>query len=284
MTGKLGIIASNIRYPGRLINLLRIQFGQGRYPGRVPYLAYVVDIEPNIKCNLACKMCQITTWDRTAPDMSLVDFKSLIEKIPTLLKIKLQGMGEPFLNRELMDMIEFAVGRKIKMVTNTNGTLIDERLSRRIVDSGLDTITISIDGATAETYEKIRIKGDFDKVIKNLKLLVSLRGEKENPRVNVWMVGLRENIHELPDLVRLCAEIGVDELILQHDVNYWGKEEWKDRLSGKSLSEDRDRADGFIEEAERIAGETSIGFKVFGEDRYSVEKDKPCRWPWESFI
>lgn len=283
MIEKLGLLAANIRYPRRLMNLLKIQRNHDKFPERVSYLPYVVDIEPNIKCNLACRMCQITTWDRSAPDMSLVDFKSLIEKIPTLLKIKLQGMGEPFLNRELMEMIEYAVGRKIKMVTNTNGTLLGEKLSCRIIKSGLDTIAISIDGATAETYEKIRIKGDFNKVIKNLELLVSLRGGRPYPKINVWMVGLKENIHELPDLVKICAKIGVDELILQHDVNYWGKEEWEDRLSGISLSEDREKADGFIREAEGIARGTGTQFRVFEGDRYSVENNNPCRWPWESF-
>jgi len=281
MPRKLGILARNFKYPAKLPNLMKMELTKRKLPEHVPYRPTTIDLEPNVTCNLACRMCQVPTWDRKAPDLSTDDFRKLLDSIPTLMKIKLQGMGEPFLNRDLLDIIELGVRQDLVIVTNTNGTILNEEMCRRVISSGLDTISISIDGATKETYEKIRIKGKFNIVIENTKRLIAMRGTSSMPRINVWMLGMRENIHELSMMVQLCHDLGVDELKLQHDLSYWGKAEWAERLSGDTL-DDGAETKRLLDDAASLASKLGLEFILFQEDRYSYSEGKNCGWPWTS--
>lgn len=96
------------------------------------------------------------------------------------------------------------------------------------------------------------------------------------------MVGMRENIRELPDMVRLCSDLGIDRFNFQHDVNFWGKDEWVEKLSKSSLAEGDPEVISIIERAEALAGELGLTFNVFRGDRYSRKSGVKCRWPWES--
>ena len=281
MPRKLEILARNFKYPARLPNLMKMELTKRSLPEHVAYRPTTIDLEPNVTCNLACKMCQVPTWDRKAPDLNVDDFGKLLDEIPTLMKIKLQGMGEPFLNNNLLDIIELGVRRDLVIVSNTNGTILNEEICRRVISSGLDTISISIDGATKETYERIRINGKFNLVIENTRRLASMRGGTATPRINVWMLGMRENIHELPMMVQLCHDLGVDGLKLQHDLSYWGKAEWAERLSGETLPDDSNTI-RYLKDAAALAAKLGLGFLVFQEDRYSFSEGKNCMWPWTS--
>lgn len=182
MSGKIKLFFSNMKYPRKLLNLARMKKDMCREPDKPGYLPMVMDIEPNVKCNLSCRMCQVASWDRMVPDLTAERFVRILKEIPTLMKIKLQGMGEPFLNRELLDMVGIADKSGIKVVTNSNGTLFNDEMIARIAAGSLDIVSISIDGATKETYEGIRIGGNFEKVTGNVRRLVSARGRRANRR------------------------------------------------------------------------------------------------------
>jgi len=126
MSGKIKLLLSNMKYPGKLLNLARMRKFMSKEPDSPGYLPMVMDIEPNVKCNLSCRMCQVASWDRMVPDLTAERFMKMIKEIPTLMKIKLQGMGEPFLNRELLDMAGIAGKSGIKVATNSNGTLFND--------------------------------------------------------------------------------------------------------------------------------------------------------------
>lgn len=242
-----------------------------------------MDIEPNVRCNLSCYMCQTSNWDRDAEDLHLDRFKEFLAKTPATMKIKLQGMGEPLLSRHFFDLVSYAKDQGIRVETTSNGTTLHSATHReRILNSGLSSLIISLDAARRETFESIRIGADFPKIIDGLRQLVKERGDKKAPAIRVWMVGMKSNIHELPELIRLCADLGVDEFILQCNLVNWGKEEWQTKIASYDLSE-AVAADQYIEEARQISRPLKLPFSVFqGNSKFSVQDNRPCTWPWHS--
>src|SRR3954447_1296928 len=132
------------------------------------------------QCNLRCQMCPIQFRQDGPPHgppafMEFDVFTRLLDQFPQLEELQLQGLGEPMMNPRFFDMIERAAGRGIMVSTNTNATFLNERRAQQCVTSGLSEIHISIDGATAETYEAIRVRAHFDRVIANVERLVEAR-------------------------------------------------------------------------------------------------------------
>lgn len=128
-----------------------------------------MDIEPTTGCNFRCTMCQVSSPDFVSKNMDINLFKKVIVENKQLIKIKLQGMGEPLVHKHLIDMVKFAKNYGIATEIVTNGSLLNEQNINLLIDSRLAKLTISIDGSTKETFEKIRVKSNFNDVIKNSK-------------------------------------------------------------------------------------------------------------------
>jgi MoaA/NifB/PqqE/SkfB family radical SAM enzyme len=145
-------------------------------------------------------------------------FTRLIDEMPDLQELHLQGLGEPMMHPRFGDMVAYAARRSIRVSTNSNLTLLNPVRAERCVTSGLDAIHISIDGATAETYEFIRIRAHLDRVLCNVELLLEARRRLESSRPHLHMVSvlMRRNLHELPDLVRLANRLEMESLFVQH--------------------------------------------------------------------
>src|SRR5271156_1672443 len=105
-------------------------------------------------------MCQVSDWPgyKRADDMTLAQFKELIDAQYGPIEIKLQGMGEPPLGRDdFLAMIRYARSRHIWVRTTTNASILRHKDNcKRLVETGVNEIQISIDGATKETFERIR--------------------------------------------------------------------------------------------------------------------------------
>ncbi len=119
---------------------------------------------------------------------------------------------------DLMSMIAEARRRGIVVGFNTNATLLTRDKAAELVDAGLGWLHISVDGATAETYESIRDRAVFHRVTANVAGLIEVMGEKAavTPLLRVVFVAQRSNYRELPALVRLVAEWGIPELRVQN--------------------------------------------------------------------
>ena len=145
-------------------------------------------------------------------------FTRLIDQFPDLEELQLQGLGEPMMHPRFFDMVAHAVRRGIRVGTNTNLTLLNARRAELCVTSGLGELHASIDGATAAVYDRIRVRADFERIITNLERLVETRARlaSETPRIRMVVVAMRQNIHELPDLVRLAHRLAINEVFVQH--------------------------------------------------------------------
>jgi MoaA/NifB/PqqE/SkfB family radical SAM enzyme len=120
------------------------------------------------------------------------------------------------LHPRFFDMVAIAVQRGIRVSANTNLTLLTCERAVRCVTSGLSALSVSLDGATAPVYEAIRRKASFAKVVRNLGRLVDARETAGSPmHVRGVMVLMRENLHELPALLRLLHAHRVTELLVQ---------------------------------------------------------------------
>jgi len=186
-----------------------------------PPLPTELQVEVTGACNLACRMCLVRyrpKIGKRSGAMCFHTFRSLVDALPQLEKLTLQGLGEPLLAPDLLAMVEYATARGIRVGFNTNGTLLTPPASERLVRAGLDWLHVSLDGATPATYEGIRDGGDFALVSEHVCALVETmrRLEADLPFVMLVFVAMRRNLHELPAVVRLASEWGVGHLWVQN--------------------------------------------------------------------
>src|SRR5438552_768348 len=162
-----------------------------------------VQVEPVGQCNLRCQMCSIQFRQDGPPYgppafMDFDTFASIVDQFDNLRDLHLQGLGEPMMHPRYFDMVAYAAGKGIKVTTNSNLTLLNPRRAALCVTSGLNSLHVSIDGSTAETYERIRVRAHFDRVLRNVELLLATRERmgSERPHLKMVMVMMRQNLHE----------------------------------------------------------------------------------------
>lgn len=177
-----------------------------------------VMIEPTNRCNLRCPLCPTGAGTLTRPigEMTLSDFQKILNAIgPQLKKIFLWNQGEPLLNSLLPEMVHIAHQRGITTVTSTNGQLLaNEDIAKRLVQSGLDALIVSIDGLTPETYEVYRVGGNLQAVVSGMQML---RREREaqrrsRPKIILQWLPMKHNEAQLPQLEAKAIEWGADSI------------------------------------------------------------------------
>ncbi len=176
---------------------------------------YMLQLEPTNRCNLKCPLCPAGTNQLGRPrrDMPLEEFQGLIDDMERyLLFIVLWEWGEPFMHPHLPEMIRYAADRGIQIVTSTNAHFLhDEEYLRRILNSGLATLIVAIDSLEQESYAAYRQNGSLSTAIQGLETLVRLKKETGSKTlINLRMVIMKQNEHELPAMRRFAKRSGVD--------------------------------------------------------------------------
>ena len=180
-----------------------------------------LQLEVTAACNLRCRMCLVRyrpPVDRITGTIMLGDFRRLIDDLPGLERLTLQGLGEPLLVPHLVEMVAYAADRGVAVGFNTNGTLLTDAKAERLIGAGLAWLHVSVDGATPATYTSIRSGSSFDRVRRGVAAIVEARRRlgSDRPDVQMVFVAMRRNHRELPALVRLAARWGVDGLWVQN--------------------------------------------------------------------
>ena len=212
-----------------------------------------MDLETTSVCNFRCVMCP-QSYDREGIDfgfMSLDLFKKVIDEGVQngLCSVKFNWRGEPFLNPDIYEMIKYAKDKGIiETMTNTNGSLLTKENCKKIIEAGLDKIIISIEGATKETYEKIRILGNYDILTRNIENLIEMKEKlgSRKPYIRVQTVRMKETATEVDAFV----------------------EKWKDKVDYVSINEYSNRG----ESKDRTAG------------IYMPVGRKPCPQIWQRLM
>lgn len=174
-------------------------------------------IEPTTACNLGCPECPSGLKQFSRPTGKLnveLNSKILREVAGHVFYINYYFQGEPFLHPDFLELIRQAKKHRIYTATSTNAHFIDEKKAEEIVKSGLDRLIISIDGITQKNYEQYRVHGDLSKVISGTEHLViaKKRLNSSTPHLIFQCLAVKPNENEIPAIINLGHEIGVDEI------------------------------------------------------------------------
>jgi len=223
-------------------------------------------LETTNRCNLPCTTCPRTFEElEPAANMSFEMFCSIVDQYPSIARVVLHGIGEPLMVPHLPGMVRYLKRRGTHVLFNTNGTLLNERRGRELIDSGLDELRVSLDAAEPQAFKAVRGKDAFHRIVHNVRQFRALqrRLEAVEPRVSLWLTGLKETIAQLPAFVDLAHEIDVPEVHLQRLV-YFPEGQGLARPE-QALFERLDTTEeGFIREAEARATAHGITFDASG--------------------
>jgi MoaA/NifB/PqqE/SkfB family radical SAM enzyme len=167
------------------------------------------------RCNYNCKMCgvvKILKGYELTKEKVCQSFDE-ISLWDNYLTVVLTG-GEPFLRKDIFEIINYGVDKNIKIEVVSNGSLIDSEFADKIIRSKLSNIAISLDGAKEETHDAIRQKGAYKKTLAAIENLVTAK--KKNgygPQISVWTTIMKENVKELFDIISLVRDLGVECLV-----------------------------------------------------------------------
>jgi MoaA/NifB/PqqE/SkfB family radical SAM enzyme len=189
--------------------------------GAMPSRIY---IECTAACNISCYQacCAPETGITRTRQAGMLDFdlftRVVDEAGPSLVRIDFFNYGEAFLHKRAVEMCEYIKAKfpHVYLYTSTNGLALDEARARRLVHSGIDEVTFSIDGASQDAYAKYRQRGDFTRAIDTLRIMAEekRRAGRDVPFLN-WRYILfkwNDNDEEMDRARKLASEIGVDRL------------------------------------------------------------------------
>ena len=181
---------------------------------------FSISFEPTTSCNLRCPECPSGLRSFTRPiGMLEPDFfrKTIDELSKELIYLTFYFQGEPYLNKNFLEMVTYARSKKIYTATSTNAHYLTDAVSKQTIESGLDRLIISIDGTTQDTYQSYRVGGQLDKVIEGARNIVKWKKEMQSqtPYIIFQFLVVKPNEHQIDELKVLAKEIGVDEVILK---------------------------------------------------------------------
>jgi radical SAM protein with 4Fe4S-binding SPASM domain len=214
--------------------LLRGYLGKQSVLSGLP-VEYIV--ETTAKCNLYCPMCPRETHAQPKEDMTDRIFERLVsESGRTAEHMMLIGLGEPLLDRKIFDRIEYCGRHNISTLLSTNGTLLDATAAERLLNTSLEHVTLSFDGATKESFEFYRKGARFERVRDNFVEFARMKHQRgAKLQVVVQMVRMDRNAGEVEDFARFWSQVpGVDQVRIKEDETNLmqpeaghGGEDWK---------------------------------------------------------
>ena len=174
-------------------------------------------IEPTTRCNLRCPECPAGLEELSRPggEVDLEDYYEFFDGLEeNLLYLTLYFQGEPFLQKNIFELISIARKKRIYVATSTNGHFLNETNCQRIIDSGLNRLIISFDGTDDSTYQTYRKGGSFDKVKEGVTRMVAARNalKAKHPRIILQFIVFRHNEQQVEEVKVLGRLLGADEV------------------------------------------------------------------------
>ena len=250
------------------------------------FMPIKADIENVSRCNFACKHCMASTYATAkgrARDLGFDNFAKFIDEQYGLIEIKIQGVGEPFLDKDFIKMVKYASDKYIWVRSTTNGSLLHLNDNyKKIIDANIGELQISIDGANTKTFESIRINGKFDRITKNCILLNEYsRSISDKPKTRMWAVLQKKNFHQAKDLVKLAKELKFKRVTLSVELRPWeGYEKLSDFTESQKITS---VSQAWFDEIDSYAKEIDMDVS-FWYSTVRFSKKSPCFWPFERFL
>lgn len=253
-----------------------------------------IQVEPVGECNFRCRMCPIQFRRDGRPYgppafMTFELFTNIVEQFPRLRQLQLQGLGEPLMHPRFFDIVTFAVQRGVTVSVNTNLSFITAKAADACVSSGLSRLHASLDGASAETYERIRVNANYEKAVRNLRRVITARerARSTTPYVEVVAVAMRENLEELPALVEQAAACGADAVSVQHLCHDFGEASLPERYRSMRrfvdeqtlLNDDPQHVARAFDAAREAAQRLQLPLRLPMFDARRSRDPRGCGWP-----
>ncbi len=195
-----------------------------------PYPRFL-EVEATQTCNLKCVQCEGTYWNEPPTMLSLNDFKNIVDQFPDPVWISPNALGEPFLNRDFWGMLEYGRSKGALGEIYSNTSMLTPRDMRRFVDMGLEYFKFSLDAATKETYEKVRVGINHDQVIENLIALheYKLKRHSPFPKIQIHYLVFKDTVAEAPKMLDFLHGLKVDIDAVMYSRLLWNFPEIADR-------------------------------------------------------
>lgn len=240
-------------------------------------------IEVSAVCNLDCITCPRQTGV-TPEDLELMPldtYYTVADAIfPKIRDVNFIGLGESLMHPQIEKIIAYAKSKYVGVNMTSNGTIMTPKIIDKIISSGLDSIAFSVDGGTKETFEAIRVNARFEKVKRNIKRLIAQKKELgvERPWIAMGLVLMKTNIHELADVVRLCAELEVPTLNSEN-VFTWSHQMEAELPLYNGMTQAHEDAIGH---AKTVADELGITLEL---PNFEIQPPGPCSYqPHRHFV
>lgn len=203
--------------PKKWINLLRVETERRMRRVEVRGLPYLMIMDPCNYCNLRCPLCPTGVGNLGRPQsfLSLEHFKQYFDPLSDyLFECYMHNWGESLLNKQVFKMIEHAQSRNVGTNLSSNLSATTSSDIDNLLDCGLEYLVVSLDGTSAESYSKYRVKGDFDNVVANMNAIVRRRNQRrqKTPVVEWQFIVMKQNEHQIPEAERMAKAAGVDLL------------------------------------------------------------------------
>ena len=273
-----------------------------RVKGRILSFPHFPIIEPTSSCNLRCPQClryrESEIIKRSRGMMSLNQFVEIMKPISSkIIGIGMNGYGESLLNKDFIPMLEYLrfIRQDVFIGFHTNGLLLTSEKSREFIKLKVDSVSISLDAASSDSYELIRGKGDsFDLIVDNIANFVFIKN-KENahyPKINISYNIQKENLGELTKILRLAKQLGVDEVTPINPINPI----WYSIRNWKSAKNDVANEINYAKRAAKNMGVEvnfpNIGIRKMGSSGIHHIRNFACAWPivhfpyitWDGYV
>lgn len=167
-----------------------------------------VYIEPTVACNLDCITCFRNDWEQPIGRMTEHTFERILAGLQELdprPDVYFGGIGEPLFHPKTVEWVARVKQLGVKVELITNGTTLTESVSRKLVESGLDVLWVSLDGASPETYADVRLGAELPTILHNLRRLMRMRspGHYPKPELGIAFVAMKRNIADLPKIIKI---------------------------------------------------------------------------------
>lgn len=207
---------------------------------RSPHKLARVYLEPTNICNLDCRTCMRNVWNEPLGRMLESTFTRVLEGLNYFTpapSVFFGGFGEPFSHPDLLEMIGEVTHLGIPVEIITNGILLTEEKARQLITLGVERLWVSIDGASPESYEDVRLGAALPLVLSNLENLHRLNyaSGSQKLRLGIAFVAMKRNIQDLSALIRLGKSLGADRFSVSNVLPHTAELN-EQRLYGQLLS------------------------------------------------
>lgn len=247
-----------------------------------PYITDV-QVEPTKKCDMKCTMCTNTYLRKDEKgNMSYENFLKIMNQFPFVRDIKLHGLGEIMLNKDIIKMIKYCKGQGMAVNFNSNASLLTDEIIKELLENELDCIRFSLDTLDEEKYIEIRGVNKLKKVKSNIEKFAKTRNENEKykgTKLEITMVTLDNNLIELPAMIEYAGKIGI------YNVNAsLAKMKASSNVQSKVVKNSTSHI-SMNEEADEIKKKALDKANELGVKLHFLRNEKKnalnCKWPWK---